>query len=772
MSMTTPVDSPGQEAGERTLFRTVFEQSPVSTQIFRTDGLAIAVNQAWERLWGTTLEAISPYNVLEDQQLVERGVMPLVLRAFAGEAVTVPPIRYVPEETLPGASTVPFVWVAASLYPVKDETGALQQVVLMHEDITERIETEAALRTSEERFRAIFHEAPIGISVIDPEGRYMAVNPARQQMLGYAEEELLGRRYIDITHPDDIEYDLDINEEAKSQNKTWYQLEKRFMRRNGEIAWARITVRAVRNDDGEIQFSISTAEDITTHKEMEEALRRAEQRYRTLVEQLPIAAYLAPDEPGATSYVSPSIERMLGYAAEEWVSRPDFWPTVLHPDDRDRVIARDAECRRTGERFHEEYRMIARDGSVVWVHDEAVVVRDEDGHTWLHGVHLDITERMKAEQERDRLYELERTIRRNVESLAAERAAILSQIAEGVIIADAEGRLTFVNEEARRIYGVAALGVTPEAYSHTYHVFTLEGEPYPSLELPLARAVRNHETVVNVPLRVLRPDGTEVIAEASAAPVVSEDGVPLGGVLAVREVTAQYDLERQKEDFLSAAAHDLRTPLTSMKGRLQLLRRRAQRDMLDADTLVTDLDRIDGGLTRMTSLITELLDVANIQIGRPLTLHRVPTNLVDLAREVVGEQQHASDRHRVRIEAEAPDITGTWDATRLERALANLLSNAVKYSPEGGEIDVIIRREGEDALLQVTDRGIGIPEADLPHVFDRFRRGENAAGKIPGTGIGLAAVHDIVERHGGSITAENREGGGAVFTIRLPMERQ
>jgi PAS domain S-box-containing protein len=768
--MTSSVGSPGQEAGESALYRTVFEQSPVSTQVFRPDGLSIAVNRAWERLWGTTLEAISPYNVLQDQQLVERGVMPIIERAFSGESVSVPPIRYVPESTVPGVSSVPFVWVAASLYPVKDEEGRIREIVLMHEDITERIEAEEALRASEERFRAIFYEAPIGISLIDPEGRYIAVNPARQEMLGYREEELLGRSYLDFTHPDDIEYDLEINDMAKGDSKTWYQLEKRFVRRNGEIAWARITIRAVRDDSGAILYSISTAEDITRHKEMEEALRQAEQRYRTLVEQLPIAAYLAPDEPGVTAYVSPGIERLLGYPAEEWTSQPDFWATVIHPDDRDRILARDLECRRTGERFREEFRIITRDGSVVWVHDEAIVARDENGHTWLHGVYLDVTERKQAEQERARLYELERTIRRNVESLAAERAAILSQIADGVIIADAEGRLTFVNEEARRIYGIAALGVTPEAYSSTYHVFTLEGELYPSLQLPLSRAVRERETTVNVPLRIRRTDGTEVIARASASPVTSEDGVHLGGVLAVRDVTAEYDLERQKEDFLSAAAHDLRTPLTSMKGRVQLLRRRAERQILDPASLVADLDRIDTGLNRMTSLIGELLDVANIQIGRPLALHRVPTNLVDLVKEVAGEQQHSSDRHRVRIEAENPEIQGSWDATRIERALSNLLSNAIKYSPRGGDIDVFLRVERDEAVLQVADQGIGIPEADLPHVFDRFRRGENAAGKIPGTGIGLAAVRDIVERHGGTITAENREGGGAIFTIRLPLD--
>jgi PAS domain S-box-containing protein len=336
-------------------------------------------------------------------------------------------------------------------------------------------------------------------------------------------------------------------------------------------------------------------------------------------------------------------------------------------------------------------------------------------------------------------------------------------------MADPSGRITFVNEEARRIYGIAALGVTPDRYADVYRVFTLKGEPFPSLELPLSRAVLRGETVVNQKILVHRADGQQVVAEVSATPLVAEDGTRMGAVLAVRDITSQYNLERQKDDFLSAAAHDLRTPLTSMKGRVQLLRRRAERGNLDVEILTTELDRIDVGLRRMTSLISELLDVANIQIGRPMLLERKPVDLVALTRDVAAEQQHVSDRHQVTVDAGTPIIIGTWDPTRLERVLANLLSNAIKYSPDGGPIEVCVDQDGDWAVLSVTDEGIGIPATDLPYVFDRFRRGENAAGKIPGTGIGLTAVRDIVERHGGTITAENREETGAVFTVRLPL---
>jgi PAS domain S-box-containing protein len=768
--MTTDLEAAEGAAGESiSLFRVIFEQSPISTQIFATDGRTLAVNPAWERLWGIGLEDLRGYNILQDQQLVEKGIMPYIMRGFAGEALDIPAIRYIPDETIPGTGAVPYRWVSAHIYPVRGADGVIRHIVLMHEDITERKLAEESLKASEERFHAIVDSAPIGISLLDPAGRYIAVNPARQEMLGYSEEELIGQHYLDVTHPEDIAYDLRVNEEARQLGKDRYQLEKRFVRRDGETRWSRITIRTVHDESDEILYSISVAEDVTESKRMEEALRAAEEKYRTLVELLPVAAYTAPDTPGATAYVSPAIERLLGYSREDWTGTPDFWPTVIHPDDRERILRRDREVRETGERFLEEFRVIDKAGEVHWVRDEAIVVHDAEGHTWLHGVYVDITDKKGAEEERARLFELERTIRINMERLAAEREAILSQIAEGVIMADPSGRITFVNEEARRIYGIVALGVTPDRYSDVYHVYTLTGEPFPSLELPLSRAVLRGETVVNQKLVVHRLDGREVVAEVSATPVVAEDGTRMGAVLAVRDITSQYNLERQKDDFLSAAAHDLRTPLTSMKGRIQLLRRRAERDSLETETLTSELDRIDMGLRRMTSLISELLDVANIQIGRPLVLERRPMDLVALAREVAAEQQHVSDRHEVTVDAETPVIAGSWDATRLERVLGNLLSTAIKYSPEGGAIRVRVDQENDWAVLSVTDEGIGIPAGDLPYVFDRFRRGENAAGKIPGTGIGLTAVRDIVERHGGTITAENRDPAGAVFTVRLPL---
>ena len=174
--------------------------------------------------------------------------------------------------------------------------------------------------------------------------------------------------------------------------------------------------------------------------------------------------------------------------------------------------------------------------------------------------------------------------------------------------------------------------------------------------------------------------------------------------------------------------------------------------------------------TRAAALVDELLDLARMQMGRPLALERAPTDLVALAESVASEQQPAADLHVIRVECTAPEIVGNWDARRLRRVLANLVDNALKYSPEGGGIWFRIQPAGEWVSLEVQDEGIGIPAAELGRVFERFQRASNVEGRIGGTGIGLASARHIVESHGGTIAVASAEGKGSTFTIKLPFD--
>jgi signal transduction histidine kinase len=136
----------------------------------------------------------------------------------------------------------------------------------------------------------------------------------------------------------------------------------------------------------------------------------------------------------------------------------------------------------------------------------------------------------------------------------------------------------------------------------------------------------------------------------------------------------------------------------------------------------------------------------------------------------VTEHQETTDRHSLCVATDLPELIGHWDGLRLGRVLDNLLDNAVKFSPGGGAVVVTIRAESGLAIFSVSDRGEGIPSSDLPHIFERFRRGRNVEGRIPGTGIGLAGVRGIVELHKGTIQVESDVGVGTTFTVRLPVD--
>jgi len=231
---------------------------------------------------------------------------------------------------------------------------------------------------------------------------------------------------------------------------------------------------------------------------------------------------------------------------------------------------------------------------------------------------------------------------------------------------------------------------------------------------------------------------------------------------------------RVRDEFLSSISHELRTPLTVIKGFTQALSARAaRRPEQERDRLVAGLAKIESNAARMAGLVDELLDLGRLEVGRPLALEPRPTDLVALAREVVAEHQKATSRHHFLVEPRATDLVGVWDAERLRRVLTNLLANAVKYSPAGGSVRVGVGWEVDDgctewAWLMVEDEGIGIPEADLHRVFERFHRGANV-GPIWGTGIGLALVRQVVEQHGGTIAITSTEGAGTAVTLRLPL---
>ncbi|MGC4189932.1 MAG: ATP-binding protein [Thermomicrobiales bacterium] len=251
------------------------------------------------------------------------------------------------------------------------------------------------------------------------------------------------------------------------------------------------------------------------------------------------------------------------------------------------------------------------------------------------------------------------------------------------------------------------------------------------------------------------------------------------------EQRAREDAERAvhlRNDFLSTAAHDLKTPLTAAQGRAQLLRRHLQRAhgdpaRLDLVRMETHIEGVQAAITQMTHQISELQDIAFLQIGRPLTLALTPTDVVTLVGECISRVSR-SDAVRPKVTFHHPDtpVTASLDPVRMTRVIDNLLSNAVKYGrpPEvhiGVAISVRPDGEDEDVVVQVADDGIGIPAGDLSRVFARFVRASNV-GAIHGQGVGLAGARQIVRQHGGDLTVESVEGEGSTFTLVVPRDME
>lgn len=232
-------------------------------------------------------------------------------------------------------------------------------------------------------------------------------------------------------------------------------------------------------------------------------------------------------------------------------------------------------------------------------------------------------------------------------------------------------------------------------------------------------------------------------------------------------VRAHEEAARLKDDFLSAAAHDLKTPLTAVVAQAQLLQRKALRNPA-APIDLAGIERILQEGLRLKRLVLDLLDVGRVEQGK-LVAHRERVDLTALAGEACA--RHSDDLYRCVLKADGPFV-GTYDPVRIMQLFDNFLENAVKYTPGGGEIRFTISREGEQAHLAVADTGIGISAADLPHLFDRFHRGQNVDDRrFAGLGLGLYICAGIVRQHGGAIWATSPgAGAGSTFHVLLPLE--
>lgn len=370
-------------------------------------------------------------------------------------------------------------------------------------------------------------------------------------------------------------------------------------------------------------------------------------RIEDIVAHVPGVVWEAWGSPDARNhrvdFVSSYFEKLLGYTSSEWLSIPNFWSEVVHPDDRERAVAEAAAIFASGRGGSSRFRLVHKDGHEVWVEAQSIVVCDETGPVGLRGVTMDITPAVRAEIERAELLDRE---------------------------------------------------------SH-------------------ARA------------------------EAETA-------------------------SRLKEEFLATVSHELRTPLNAVVGWSRLLRG-GQLNPSEADHAIEIIER---NALMQKQIVEDLLDVSRIITGK-LRINTQPVDLLLVIHAAIDAVRPAAEAKEIEIGThfEAPDVIVKADVERLQQVFWNLLANAVKFTPPHGTVDVYVDQNDSLAHIRIEDSGPGVPEEFLPRIFERFSQADGSSTrKHGGLGLGLAIVRHLIELHGGTVSARNRDanGGGAVLTVSLP----
>src|SRR5918994_4667409 len=610
------------------------------------------------------------------------------------------------------------------------------RAVIAHENITERKQAEEALRL---RDRAITASSN-GIVITapnQPDNPIIYVNPAFERMTGYSAQEALGRncRFLQGT-----EREQPALEELRAALREGRQSKVvlRNYKKDGTLFRNELSISPVRDKAGKLANFIGVQEDVTRRKKAEEELRQSEERFRSLVQYASdIITVVGPE--GTIRYQSPSIERRLGYDPEELIGTSAF--DYVHREDAKQVRSAFAEALESQEVSPPvEFRFRHVDGS--WRFLEAV------GNNLLADPNVsgmvvnsrDITERKQAERERAQLLVREQVARAQAEAAQQRLRAILDNLTEGVLVADAWGRVVFVNPAAGRMLGTIS-GETLEDLPDLWEDFQLPGA--------VTRCARTGESIEarvsygESPLRIR----LECLVEDGRHNVL----------VVIQDLSEGHRLEANQQRFLANAAHELKTPIMAILGAAELL---ATGEDANPATRGRLLDHIFSESRRMQRLAEALL-----------RLSRVGWDLREPNQEIVDLReagQRAAELVEPLVESAGLGLSIEGDSARvhadpewLQEMLLVLLSNAIKHSTRGGDI----RLRGSNIAVTVEDEGVGISSIELPYVFERFYRGK---GSSEGFGLGLSICRELTERMGGSISIRSQEGVGTAVKVELP----
>lgn len=350
-------------------------------------------------------------------------------------------------------------------------------------------------------------------------------------------------------------------------------------------------------------------------------------------------------------------------------------------------------------------------------------------------------------------------------------ALITANVAEGICFMDAQGAITYMNPAAEEILGWKLEELRGQVLHNVVHYKRPDGTPFPMEECALGRTLSHGEPVRNLEDSWIHKSGDLIPVLSSSVPIKT-DGRTVGSVLSIHDITARKAIEQAlrdasnaKDEFLATVSHELRTPMTSVLGWIGYLK------LLGLpDETAEIIDHLERSAKAQASLVDDLLDVSRAATGK-LRLDVAPVDLAGIAARALQTIEPTASAKGIFVSFEgAPDVMVAGDAARLEQVATNLLTNALKFTSKGGHVSLTVGATAREAMLTVTDDGVGIDPEFLRSVFERFFQAPVAARTTGGLGLGLAIVKQLVDAHGGSVSAESAgRGEGATFRVKLPL---
>ena len=624
-------------------------------------------------------------------------------------------------------------------YPFDDMDGSLLVLELMI-DITESKQIKEALEISEARYRAIVEDQTEFICRFLPGGTLTFVNEAYCRYFDKKRGELLGSNFMASMPLSELRK-LGKHFASISLKNPVDTVELYLLMPWGEYRWQQWTDRAIFNEHGHLLEFQSVGSDITKRKLAEKALQESETKYRNMVERIPAITYItALDETGTNIYVSPQVENILGFTQADYAADPDNWHKHLHPHDRMRVLKELHLFFDGNEPFSTEYRMLARDGHVLWIKDEAVITRDSDGHPlYIQGIMFDITQQKQVEE----------ALRTSEERF--NKAFNASPILLAIISISSK-RFIDVNESWLSVMGYKR----EEIINHTIY------ERNKKVNITLYENISNSSNrwpIHNMEITFCTKTGEK------RSGLFSGDEIYLGVercfLAIIQDITEKVQFEKEMArldrlnlvgEMAAGIGHEIRNPMTSVRGFLQIFCTRkefaAYKEYLDL--MIEELDRAN-------SIITEFLSLAKNKV-----VEQKPQNLNHIVQAIsplIVADGMVTDKNIVFELSDIPDIA--LDNKEIRQLILNLVRNGFEAMSPGGLMRIKTFIDKNVVVLAVQDNGKGI----APDVFDKLGT-PFFTTKDNGTGLGLAMCYSITARHNAKIQVETGPNG-TTFLVRF-----